>query len=153
MKAKIHYEEDLFYLTLQMKALREGLQLTIDAEYFQDKFLADLRFVDQSLDKLFETLKLNPNLIRRAEYLYHLVKVEGAFMELLSDVLEGSGEIRDALVPYRNEFLRARESHDADVHEVRTLLRLVTQEEEREDVITADELSLLTRLDEDPGKK
>jgi len=149
MKAKIHYEEDLFYLTLQMKGLREGLKLTIDADYFQDKFLADLRFVDGTLDKILSTLKENPNLIRRAEYLYNLVKVEAAFLELLAEVLSGTGEIQEALVPYRNEFIRRKESHDADIHEIRTLLRLVSQEEERGDVITADELSLLTRLDED----
>jgi disulfide oxidoreductase YuzD len=149
MKAKIHYEEDLFYLSLQMKGLREGLRLTVDADYFQDKFLADLRFVDTTLDKVLATLKENPNLIRRAEYLYNLVKVEGAYLELLSDVLEGTGDLREALAPYRNEFLRQRESHDADVHEIRTLLRLVSQEDEREDVITADELSLLTRLDDE----
>ena len=108
--------------------------------------------VDDTLDKVLRTLKDNPNLIRRAEYLYNLVKVEGSFLELLADVLEGTGEIREALAPYRNEFLRCRESHDADVHEIRTLLRLVSQEDEREDVITPDELSLLTRLeDEEPS--
>jgi len=148
MKAKIHYEEDLFYLTLQMKGLREGLRLTIDADYFQDKFLADLRFVDETLDKVLATLKENPNLIRRAEYLYNLVKVQGAYLELIADLLVGTGDIREALAPYRNEFLRRQESHDADVHEIRTLLRLVSQEDEREDVITPDELSLLTRIDE-----
>jgi len=150
MKAKIHYEEDLFYLTLQMKWLREGLKLTIDAEYFQDKFLADMRFVDETLDRLLATLKENPNLIRRAEYLYNLVKVQGIYLELVADLLEGTGDIREALAPYRNEFLRQQESHDADVHEIRTLLRLVSQEDEREDVITPDELSLLTRIDEEP---
>lgn len=152
MKAKIHYEEDLFYLSLQMRGLREGLRLTIDADYFQDKFLGDLRFIDETLDKVLQTLKENPNLIRRAEYLYNLVKVEAAFLELLTDVLEGTGDLREALAAYRNEFLRRRESHEADIHEIRTLLRLVSQEEEREDVITPDELSLLTRLDEDGEK-
>jgi len=150
MKSKIHYEEDLFYLNLQMKGLREGLQLTIDPDYFQDKLLADLRFVDATLDRILSTLKENPNLIRRAEYLYNLVKVEGAFLDLLSSIMTGSGEMCEALEPYRNEFVQRRESHEADVQEIRTLLRLVSQEEEREDVITADELSLLTRFEEDP---
>jgi len=149
MKAKIHYEEDLFYLTLMMKGLREGLRLTVDAEFFQDKFLADLRFVDSTLDRILSTLKENPNLIRRAEYLYHLVKVESAFLELISDVLTGANDVAEALAPYRNEFLRRQESHDADIHEIRTLLRLVSPGEEREDVITPDELTLLTRPDED----
>lgn len=150
MKSKIHYEDDLFYLNLQMKWLREGLRLQIDAEYFEDKVLADVRFIDTTLDKVLSTLKDNPNLIRRAEYLYNLVKVEASFIELLTDVIEGSGDIREALAPYRNEFLQRRESHDGDIQEIRTLLRMVSQEEEREDVITSDELTLLTRLDDEP---
>lgn len=150
MKAKIHYEEDLFYLNLQMKGLREGLQLTIDPDYFQDKLLADLRFVDATLDKILSTLKENPNLIRRAEYLYNLVKAEGTFLELLSALMNGSSEMCEALGPYRNEFVQRRESHEADVEEIRTLLRLVSQEDEREDVITADELALLTRFEDEP---
>lgn len=153
MKAKIHYEEDLFFLNLQMKWLREGLQLTVDPDYFQDKILADLRFVDATLDKILSTLKENPNLIRRAEYLYNLVKVEGSFIELLTSVLGGTGELQEALSPYRDELLQRRESHDADVQEIRTLLKLVSQEDEREDVITADELTLLTRPDEELEKR
>jgi len=153
MKAKIHYEEDLFFLNLQMKWLREGLRLQIDADYYQDKILADLRFVDATLDKILSTLKENANLIRRAEYLYNLVKVEGTFVELLGEVLGGTGDIHEALGPYRNELLQRRESHDADIHEIRTLLRLVNQEDEKEDLITNDELSLLTRTDDDPETK
>jgi len=153
MKSKIQYEEDLFFLNLQMKGLREGLMLMIDADYFQDKLLADLRFVDATLDKIFSTLKENRNLIHRAEYLYQLVKTEGSFLELLDDVLKGTGEIREALAPYRNEFLQRRDSHDSDIHEIRSLLQLFSQEEERDDVITSEELSLLTRPDEDSEGK
>ena len=153
MKSKIHYEEDLFFLNLQMKWLREGLQLTIDADYFQDKILADIRFIDATLDKVLSTLKENPNLIRRAEYLYNLVKVEGTFLELLSDVLSGKGEMREALSAYREDLIQRRDSHDADIQEIRTLLRIVSQEDEREDVITMDELALLTRPDELPEGK
>ncbi len=153
MKSKIHYEEDLFFLNLQMKWVREGLQLQVDADYFQDKILADIRFLDATLDKILSTLKENASLIHRAEYLYNLVKVEGTFLELLNDVLGGTGDIREALIPYRNEFLQRRESHEADIQEIRTLLRVVSQEEEREDVITSDELSLLTRPDSEPSGK
>jgi hypothetical protein len=148
MKAKIHYEEDLFFLNLQMKWLREGLRLQIDAEYFQDKILADLRFVGTTLDKILGTLRENPNLIRRAEYLYNLVKVEGAFLELLTEVVQGTGDIHEALAPYRNELVQRRDRHDSEIQEIRTLLRIVSQDDEREDVITNDELNLLTRLDE-----
>ena len=152
MKNKIHFEENLFFLNLLMKGLREGLMLTIDPDYFQDKILADLRFVDATLDRIFSTLKENPNLIHRAEYLYQLVKVEATFGDLLGEVLEGTGEIQEALAPYKDEFLQRRESHDSDAQEIRVLLRLVSQEDEREDVITTEEMLLLTRPDEDAEK-
>lgn len=148
MKAKIHYEEDLFFLNLQMKWLREGLRLQIDSEYFQDKILADLRFVGTTLDRILGTLRENANLIRRAEYLYNLVKVEGVFLELLTEVIQGAGDIHEALAPYRNELVQRRDRHDSDIQEVRSLLRIVSQDDEREDVITNDELNLLTRPDE-----
>lgn len=152
MKAKIHYEEDLFFLNLQMKWLREGLRLHIDADYFQDKVLGDLRFIDATLDKVLSTLKENPNLIRRAEYLYNLVKVEGSFVELLGEVIEGTGEVGEALAPYRAEFQQRLSAHSTDVDEIRQILRVVSQDEEKEDVITADELTLLTRLEDEPGR-
>jgi len=149
MRNSIHYEEDLFYLTLLMKTLREGLQLPVDHEYFREKFLSDLWFVGDTLTKLFVTLKENTSLIRRSEYLYNLVKAEDAYIELLSVTLApGPGELREALADYRNDFLRRRGTHDTDAHTIRGLLKLVDTEEERQDVITADELALLTKPEE-----
>jgi hypothetical protein len=151
MRNTIHYEEDLFYLTLLMKTLREGLQLPVDSEYFQEKFLGDLRFVGNTLDRLHLTLKANTSLIRRSEYLYNLVKAEDTYIELLAVALAAAapGEARESLAEHRADFIRWRDSHDTAAHEIRTLLRLVDTEEERQDVITADELALLTKP-EDP---
>lgn len=150
MRNTIHYEEDLFYLTLLMKTLREGLQLPLDSEYFQTKLLGDLEFAGDTLDKLFLTLKENTSLIHRSEYLYNLVKAEDAYIELLGVALAtpGPGEARESLAEHRSELVRLRDTHDTDAHEIRGMLRLVDTEEERQDVITADELALLTKPEE-----
>ncbi len=152
MRNKIHYEDDLFFLNLQMKGVAEGLKLAIDADYFQDKILADLRFLDATLNRLYSTLKDNVNLIHRAEYLYQLVKSEGIFVEVMGNVLAASGEVSQALEPYKAEFAERRASHEADIQEIRVFLKLASQDEEREDVITLEELALLTRPDEDEEK-
>ncbi len=150
MRNTIHYEEDLFYLTLLMKTLREGLRLPLDGEYFQTKFWEDLDFIGGTLDKLFLTLKENVNLIQRSEYLYNLVKAEDAYVEMITVALAAAspGEVRESLAEYRGELIRRRDSHDGDAHEIRGMLRLVDTEEERQDVITADELTLLTKPEE-----
>jgi len=140
MRNTIHYEEDLFYLTLLMKTLREGLQLPVDDEYFQQKFAADLEFVGETLNKLFHTLKENTSLIHRSEYLYNLVKAEDAYVELLGVALASDP---------RPELAKRREAHDDDARQIRSQLKLIDTEEERQDVITSDELALLTKP-EDP---
>lgn len=145
MKNKIHYEDDLFFLNLQMKLLREGFQLQIDADFFLDKALEDIRFLDSCLGRLLAILKENDKLIRRAEYFYNLVKTENAFIDLLQDLLSDKLPFCENLVPYREDFTARLEAHRADVKEIRDLLKILTSEDEgREDVITQEEMSLLT---------
>lgn len=145
MKNKIHYEEDLFFLNLQMKLLREGFQLQIDADFFLDKTLADLRFLDSCLGRLFSILKDNDKLIKRAEYFYNLVKAETAFTDLLQELLDGKFAFCENLAPYREDFSSRLACHRADISEIRETLKILTSEDEgREDVITQEELHLLT---------
>lgn len=145
MQNKIHYEDDFFFLNLQMRLLREGFQLQVDADYFLDKILEDIRFLDSSLGRLLATLKENSKLIRRADYFHNLVKTETVFTELLSDLVGNQFSFCEHLVPYHDE-LRARlEAHNNNVAEIRDLLKVLTAEDaEKEDVITQEELNLLT---------
>jgi hypothetical protein len=148
MKNKIHYEDDLFYLNLQMKLLREGFQLSIDSDYFLDKIVFDLRFVDSGLGRILSTLKENTSLIRRSEYFHNLIKVETVFVELLEEILSQKYPFCEYLVSFFGELRQRQDSHRQDVAEIRTLQRRSTvEEEDKEDFITADEMQLLIRPD------
>jgi len=148
MKNKIHYEDDLFFFNLQMKLLREGFQLSIDSNYFLDKVVHDLRFIDSGLGRVLSTLKENSSLIRRSEYFHNLLKVETVFVDLLEDVLNVRYPFCEALQAFFSEFRQRQDSHRADVSEIRSLLRkATTEEEDKEDFITDDEMALLTQTD------
>ena len=148
MKNKIHFEDDLFFFNLQMKLLKEGFQLTIDSDYFLDKVIADLRFVDSGLGKIFSTLKENSNLIRRSEYFHNLVKVESVFVDLLEEILTQKYAFCEFMVSFFPELRQRQEAHRQDLAEIRGLQRIATNEEEdKEDFITADEMHLLTKPD------
>jgi hypothetical protein len=148
MKNKIHYEDDLFFFNLQMKLLREGFRLNIDSDYFLDKVVHDLRFIDSGLGRIFSTLRENSSLIRRSEYFHNLIKVETVFVDLLEEVLTVKYPFCESLQAFFTEFRQRQESHRSDVAEIRNILRKATPEEEdKVDFITEDEMALLTRPD------
>lgn len=76
MAQKIHYQDDLFFLTLTIKTLRDGLNLDIDAHLFLEKTVQDLVFIGTALDSLFSSLRDNERLIDRQEYLRELENVQ-----------------------------------------------------------------------------
>ena len=54
---KVHYEDNLFFLMTLVKALKTGLTQDLDAEYFIDKIIEDIFFIDSTLTKTFHSLK------------------------------------------------------------------------------------------------
>ena len=59
MSVKVHYEDNLFFLHSILRTLESGLRLDIDPEYFKDKILEDIFFIDASLMRTFSALKEN----------------------------------------------------------------------------------------------
>ncbi|NNM53805.1 MAG: hypothetical protein HKM05_03685 [Spirochaetales bacterium] len=146
MQNQIHYEDDLFYLTLVIKNLREGFRLPLDREFFREKFLFDLRFLQETLLRFTDTLKQNSLLIRRAEYLHSLVKVEGDFVRLVTELLQNQLLFSEYLEDFSDELARYQAEHREIETDIRGLLKVLSQEDDgKHDVITATELDLLTR--------
>ncbi len=149
MQNRIHYEDDLFYLTLMIKNLREGFRLPLDSEFFQEKALSDLRFLQTTLHHFFDILKENTLLIRRAEYLHSLVKVEGDFIRLLKELLQNQLVFSENLAAFTPELNDYQTLHLSMEAEIRSILKVLSLEEEsKHDVITPTELDLLMRPEE-----
>jgi hypothetical protein len=65
MTTKIHYDDNIFYLDSMVKTVKSGLSLDIDPEYFIDKVIEDILFLDSALLRTFASLKANFYLIKR----------------------------------------------------------------------------------------
>ena len=149
MQNRIHYEDDLFYLTLVIKNLREGFRLPLDAEFFREKALDDLRFVEATLRRFSDNLQENSLLIRRAEYLHSLVKAEGDFLRLVAELLQNQLVFSENLGDFIEELASHQARHREIEVDIRATLKVLSQEEDgKHDVITATELDLLMRPDE-----
>lgn len=149
MKSNINYEDNLFFLTLQLKNLRESFHLSMDADFFMDKIIEDLKFLDATLGRIYSTLKENTSLIKRSEYLHALSKVKSAYSDLLNDLRSGKLAFGAELTAHFEHFADRQALHDRDVTEIRRQIREANQQtEDREDVITNQELEILLKPDE-----
>jgi hypothetical protein len=90
MSQMIHYQDDLFSLSVLVKSLDLILSTETDPDFFAERVGADLDFLDGSLESFALLLEQNSLLIERAEYLKLLERTVKAFIGVLGR-LEGSG--------------------------------------------------------------
>ncbi len=90
MSQMIHYQDDLFSLSVLVKSLDPILSTETDPDYFAERVDADLGFLDRSLSSFGGLLEQNTLLIERAEYLKLLERTVKTFIGVLGR-LEGAG--------------------------------------------------------------
>jgi hypothetical protein len=148
MAAKINYEDNIFFLDTIVSALKSGLTLDIDPEYFRDKVVEDVFFVDTSLKRIYVSLKENNFLIRRAEYLRSLLRVSRLFREFLDRLVNKEVAFASHLEPYFLKLRGAATDHEAIAGEIMDILEVTEPTEVDQDFVSQDEFRFLLEEDE-----
>lgn len=148
MAARINYEDNIYYLDTLVSTIQTGLSLDIDPEYFRDKIVEDLFFVDRSLKRIFESLSENAFLIRRAEYLRSLLRVTRIYAEFLKQLLENKIEFAQHLEPYFLKLRAAEAEHQRTAGRIEEMLQVAEPSEGDEDFVSQDEFRFLLQEDD-----
>ncbi len=143
MAEKIHYDDNIFFMTALIRTLDDAVNLSVDADYFADKVLEDTLFIDTSIQKLYSSLKENTHLIRRDVYLHSIMKLKKAYVRLLENLLSTNGSFAAPFETMRPKIRRIAAGHLNDVNEVRKSLNEVEKVEADSDIISFDELNYL----------
>jgi hypothetical protein len=145
MSQMIHYQDDLFSLSVLVKSLDLILSTETDPEFFAERVAADLSFLDKSLESFGLLLEQNSLLIERAEYLKLLERTTKTFIGILGR-LEGSG------YPRAQEFAGGAARISAIASNQRSLLGRLSallssslSGDAETDLVSQDELSELLR--------
>lgn len=142
MSQRIHVQDDLFFITLMVKTLRDGFSLEIDSEIFLEKTIDDIVFIDKALLKLHEFLDQNTHLIERKEYLRSLLQIDKQFGDLLSGVLNRDFGFSEALEEYRTKLSAIWDEHRHLFTAIQSMLSLTGADEfGQTDIVSHDELS------------
>ena len=90
MPQMIHYQDDLFSLSVLVKSLDLILSTETDPDFFAQRVDSDIAFLDRSLRAFGSLLEQNTLLVERADYLKLLERTVKAFIGAL-DRLAGAG--------------------------------------------------------------
>ena len=151
MAEKIHYDDNIFFMTALIRTLDDAVKLSVDAEYFADKILEDTLFIDNSIQKLYGSLKENSHLIRRDSYLHSIMKLKKSYGRLLENLLSTSG---NSAAPYESmhpKIRRIAAGHLNDIKTIRDSLNVIENVIPDNDTISYEELNfLMSPMEESP---
>jgi len=144
VKSTINYEDNLYYLRLKVQELAEGLILDLSPDFFLDRFLEDVFFIDSSLGRIYSHLKQSNNLIKKIKYLHLLVKVKDIYLALLQDLIKDNHMFFHGLESHIGEFKDRIQAQETDIKSIqKIILEIEGEGEEQEELITQEELSFL----------
>jgi hypothetical protein len=154
MAAKVNYEDDIDFIKKMTAVLKEGANLALDENYFLDKIVEDIIFINSTLEKIHGALKDASQLLNREYYLKELRSARRLFIELLDSLTEGSTSFKENMLPYFPKFLDFRKAGTAAVSEIQNILkkRNLSEEEDR-DIISQEEYKFLLSDEEGHGNK
>jgi hypothetical protein len=141
----IHYQDDLFSLSVLVKSLDLILSTETDPDYFAERVDADMGFIDKSLGAFADLLEQNTLLIERAEYLKLIERTVKTFLGVLGR-LEGAGYPRaQAFAGDGSRVAVVRTNQQALLGRLSALLNSSLTGDAETDLVSQDELSELLR--------
>lgn len=141
MSAKIHYQDNLYYLHSLIKTLESGMKLDIDGEYFTEKIVEDLLFIDASLMQVFSSLKDNAVLVGRLGYLRALRRTVNAFIALLESIAAKALPFASSLTVYQEKIASTARGQQRARAEIDAILDNPAEQNQHEELVSEQEFN------------
>lgn len=149
MDRKIHFEDDIFYLVSFLKNLKDNLKLNIDGNYFLDKVVEDIIFVDKTLKKIYTVLNHNKQMIHRYEHLHSLLRAKKQFIRLLDNILDEELAFSYQMREFFEQFKSSKDELQNSVDDIQKQLKTERDDSENENTISKEEFQYLLMPDEE----
>jgi len=145
MPQMIHYQDDLFFLSVLVRALDSGLSTEADPEHFRERVAGDLFFLDGSLKGFHVLLVQNSLLIERPECLKLLQRTSRSLIQVLERIMGGAYPRAESYASYRPQFEAIAKGQAAILAELDEILDASLKGEGETDHVSQDELSELLK--------
>ncbi|MBN2443976.1 MAG: hypothetical protein JXJ04_21620 [Spirochaetales bacterium] len=146
----IHYEDNIFFLYILIKTMKDGLKLDLAAGFFNQKIAQDIFFYASTIDHIYKKLKTNPHLLKRIEYMKNMQRLKKCFAELIDDILSKRAPLSLSFGSYTERLRTVARRQEDDINEIRTLLTSNKNEKtDSESLVSAEEFKYLLAREEE----
>ena len=97
MLQNIVFQDNIYQLARTADLLKEGLLLDLAGDYFYDKFVDDILFLDVSIQKLSAQILSNSRISSYIAILHSLRSCQERYIDLLTLVLSGKSGLSESL--------------------------------------------------------
>jgi len=146
MSQKIHYQDDLYLLSVLVKALESGLSVEADPEFFRERLSGDIFFLDSSIRTFHELLEQNTHLIDRAEYVKLLERITIAFVSTVENLVSGNSPEAQAYEDYTPQLRSVLIEQRQIATELSSIRIDSTRNMGESELVSQDELSELLKI-------
>jgi hypothetical protein len=145
MHKRVNFEDNIFILAARIRVIRDLLMLDTDPELFLEKTMDDVGFVDHTLDMLLGNLMANERLLDRNETFENLANLEWQFIQVLTLLEAGSGNISAVNFPVIQEKIRLLGNRSQERQKTIGETKEPEEDTVLDGVVSSDELSELFR--------
>lgn len=143
MPEKIRYDDNIFFIRSLIRTLHDAIRLDVDIEYFADKILEDILFINASIQKIYGSLKNNSLLIRRNVYYHSIMKLKEAYVHFLNELRSTGGGVGNSFEHMRTKFKLITENNLKDLEEIKDIISGIEVGKVEGDTISQSELHYL----------
>ena len=141
MSSQVNYSDNIFYLRMRIKTLRDGMKLKVDVPVFINLFAHDIEFIDEKARLMNGWLVGRKFLLNRYDFIRQLSYLHREFGEMLQDILSNKFPIYRNLNKLNIGYNRMAEWHLQSLANIKNELSVVENIVEQQ--VSSDELEYL----------
>ena len=141
MSSQVNYSDNIFYLRMRIKTLRDGMKLKVDVPVFINLFAHDIEFIDEKARLMNGWLVGRKFLLNRYDFIRQLSYLHREFGEMLQDILSNKFPIYRKLNILNIGYNRMAEWHLQSLANIKNELSVVENIVEQQ--VSSDELEYL----------
>jgi hypothetical protein len=135
----INYEDNIFYLLVLLKSIRDGARLDVDSKYFGQKLVQDFLYIASITDDIFKPLKTNVHLLKRSNYLKDLKRLKKQYVDLIDDIIENKVPQAHIFATSIDKLREIKKVYSKDLLDIKSLLPKSASEHGEEELMVSEE--------------
>ena len=139
MSHKINYGDNIFFLNMKVRILKNCLKLEIDRELFLEKINEEILFIVVAIEKLYGLLKESPIIVNRSENLKAIQRLKGQLIELLTNIIDGDSRYSMLMENRVSQYNTVRENFLQNIEEIKNIITGINEKVVEEQYIISEE--------------